>query len=196
MNMHIFQVRSNKIHPEIGNILIASPLLGDYHFSRSVILMLENNEEVSAGIVLNKNFRYQLTLNRLLPELRGVPAIPVYKGGPMDRKTIFFLHTFHDLEGAMDLGNGLYVNGDFDVVKRYILEGRPLEGYIRFYCGYVAWDQGQLNEEIKENAWMTGNISPRRLLRGRYQNLWEDSMESLGDPYTLWAKYPEFPSFN
>lgn len=29
--MHIFQVESNKVLPHVGSILIASPLLYDYH---------------------------------------------------------------------------------------------------------------------------------------------------------------------
>ena len=33
----------------------------------------------------------------------------VYKGGPVSRETIFFLHTLKDLEGALPLGNGLYL---------------------------------------------------------------------------------------
>ena len=40
MDMRIFQVHSNKVLPHAGSILIASPLLYDYHFARSVILMV------------------------------------------------------------------------------------------------------------------------------------------------------------
>ena len=43
-----------------------------------------------------------------------------YKGGPVSRETIFFLHTLKDLEGALPLGNGLYLNGDFNAVQQYI----------------------------------------------------------------------------
>ena len=39
MDMRIFQVTSNQTAPlHEGSILIASPLLNDYHFVRSVIL--------------------------------------------------------------------------------------------------------------------------------------------------------------
>ena len=38
MDMHIFQIKSNQTLPSPGGILIASPLLNDYHFMRSVVL--------------------------------------------------------------------------------------------------------------------------------------------------------------
>ena len=52
MDMRIFQVHSNKALPHVGSILIASPLLYDYHFARSVILMVTHNIEGSMGIVM------------------------------------------------------------------------------------------------------------------------------------------------
>lgn len=93
MDMRIFQVKSNKALPHTGSILIASPLLYDYHFARSVVLMITHNSEGSMGIVMNKDFRYHISLNQLVPNLETAPLIPVYKGGPVDRSTIFFLHT-------------------------------------------------------------------------------------------------------
>ncbi len=49
MDMRIFQVHSNKALPHVGSILIASPLLYDYHFARSVVLMVTHNIEGSMG---------------------------------------------------------------------------------------------------------------------------------------------------
>ena len=61
MDMRIFQVKSNKALPHTGSILIASPLLYDYHFARSVVLMITHNSEGSMGIVMNKDFRYHIS---------------------------------------------------------------------------------------------------------------------------------------
>ena len=40
---------------------------------------------------------------------------------------------------ALPLGNGLYLNGDFNAVQQYILDGKPIEGVIRFFAGYAGW---------------------------------------------------------
>ncbi len=103
MDMRIFQVKSNKALPHTGSILIASPLLYDYHFARSVVLMVTHNSEGSMGIVMNKDFRYHISLNQLVPNLESAPSIPVYKGGPVGRNTIFFIHTLPELEGSLRL---------------------------------------------------------------------------------------------
>lgn len=196
MDMRIFQVHSNKALPHVGSILIASPLLYDYHFARSVILMITHNSEGSMGIVMNKNFRYLVSLNQLVPKLASVPVIPVFKGGPVERDTIFFLHVLRHLEGALNLENGLYLNGNFSSVLQYILSGNPIEGYIRFFAGYTGWDNRQLQKEINEDSWMVGETTKKHLLNESYHDLWFNSMNDLGEPYNLWATYPQYPSCN
>ena len=190
MDMRIFQVHSNKVLPHAGSILIASPLLYDYHFARSVILMVTHNIEGSMGIVMNKNFRYLVSLNQLVPQLAAVPFIPVFKGGPVERDTIFFLHVLKHLEGALNLGNGLYLNGDFTAIQRYILEGNPVEGYIRFFAGYAGWGHNQLRKEIDDDSWMVGETNKSHLLEENYRDLWFNSMSDLGNTY------PRYPSCN
>lgn len=196
MDMHIFQVKSNKQIPSTGNLLLASPLLCDYHFTRTVILTVTHTQEESMGIIMNKKFRYHLYLNQLIPELSEAPKIPVYKGGPVDRNTIFFIHTLANLEGAFDLKNGLYLNGDFDALQAYILEGNPIEGKIRFFAGYAGWGEGQLSEEINNDSWIISSSNPNQLLTTPINEMWESCMSNLGGPYRLWAKYPQYPSFN
>ena len=52
MNMTIFQIESNKELPRPGSLLISAPFLLDFNFARSVVLMIEHNDEGSMGIVL------------------------------------------------------------------------------------------------------------------------------------------------
>ena len=84
MDMHVFQVESNKVLPQQGSILISSPFMNDYHFTRAVVLLIEHNDEGSMGIIMNKDFRYHILLNDLIPELEFAQRVPVYKGGPGD----------------------------------------------------------------------------------------------------------------
>ena len=135
MDMTVFQVESNKVLPCQGGLLIAAPFLRDFHFSRSVVLVVDHNEEGSMGIVLNKNFNRLTTLNELVPALENLPPIPLYKGGPVGRETLFYLHTLSYLKDALPLGNGLYLNGDFNQMQEYILSGAPTQGVVRFFMG-------------------------------------------------------------
>ena len=196
MDMTIFQIESNKIHPRKGDLLISAPFLKDFYFARSVILMIENNDEGSMGIVLNKSFSNIMTLNEVIPELASLPPIPLYKGGPVERKTLFYLHSFSELKDALPLGNGLYVNGDFEQMKRYLLCGGATQGYIRFFMGYTGWQKGQLKQEIETNTWIINKDSRLDLLNMHLRDLWKESLCDMGGKYAVWSHYPKYPIMN
>ena len=196
MDMSIFQIESNKATPRQGSLLVSAPFLKDYHFARSVVLVVEHNDEGSMGIVMNKNFSNLMTLNELVPELASIPPIPLYKGGPVGRDTLFYLHTFSYLKDALPLGNGLYVNGDFEQMKRYILAGGETQGMVRFFMGYAGWQRGQLTQEIEANTWMVSNDSQVNLLNMYLRDLWKESLYDMGGKYAVWSRYPKYPIMN
>lgn len=196
MDMSIFQIESNKETPRQGSLLVSAPFLKDYHFARSVVLVVEHNDEGSMGIVMNKNFSNLMTLNELVPELASIPPIPLYKGGPVGRDTLFYLHTFSYLKDALPLGNGLYVNGDFEQMKRYILAGGETQGMVRFFMGYAGWQRGQLTQEIEANTWMVSNDSQVDLLNMYLRDLWKESLCDMGGKYAVWSRYPKYPIMN
>lgn len=101
-----------------------------------------------------------------------------------------------DVEGALPLGNGLYLNGDFEEIKKYILDGNPIQGVLRFFAGYAGWESGQLIKEIKENSWLIGNTDKDLLLGSQSRDLWRNSLNVLGGKYAIWARYPQYPSLN
>lgn len=196
MDLSIFQIESNKATPRQGSLLVSAPFLKDYHFARSVVLVVEHNDEGSMGIVMNKNFSNLMTLNELVPELASIPPIPLYKGGPVGRDTLFYLHTFSYLKDALPLGNGLYVNGDFEQMKRYILAGGETQGTVRFFMGYAGWQRGQLTQEIEANTWMVSNDSQVDLLNMYLRDLWKESLCDMGGKYAVWSRYPKYPIMN
>ena len=196
MDMTIFQVESNKVLPRQGGLLISAPFLRDYHFARSVVLVIDHNEEGSMGLVLNKNFSRLMTLNELVPALATLPPIPLYKGGPIGRETLFYLHTLSYLKDALPLGNGLYLNGDFNEMQKYILSGAPTQGVVRFFMGYAGWQKGQLKQEIEANTWLINNDSEVDLLNMYLRDLWRETLCDMGGKYAVWSRYPKYPIMN
>jgi putative transcriptional regulator len=197
MDMSIFQIESNKATPAQGSLLVSAPFLKDYHFERSVVLLAEHSDEGSMGIVLNKHYRFRMSLSQLLGEVNQPRLfLPVFKGGPMSRETLFYVHRLNDLKGALPLGNGLYLNGDFNQMRKYILEGNPVEGMVRFYTGYAGWGANQLMEEIEADTWMVTDTSGIDLLTEPIESMWRQSMQKMGGKYAVWAKYPKYPSLN
>ena len=48
-----FIIRSNTLDPKPGNLLISEPLMNDFHFGRSVVLLIEHEEsEGSFGVII------------------------------------------------------------------------------------------------------------------------------------------------
>ena len=196
MDMTIFQVESNKVLPRQGGLLISAPFLRDYHFARSVVLVIDHNEEGSMGLVLNKDFSRLMTLNDLVPALAALPPIPLYKGGPIGRETLFYLHTLSYLKDALPLSNGLYLNGDFNEMQKYILSGAPTQGVVRFFMGYAGWQKGQLKQEIEANTWLVNNESEVDLLNMYLRDLWRETLSDMGGKYAIWSRYPKYPIMN
>ena len=197
MDMSIFQIESNKATPRQGSLLVSAPFLKDYHFERSVVLLADHSDEGSMGIVLNKRYHFPLLLNQLLGEEKQASMmLPIYKGGPVSRDTLFYVHRLKNLEGALPLGNGIYLNGDFNQMKQYILEGGRIDGVVRFYTGYAGWGANQLMEEIEDNTWMVTDTIGIVLVSEPIDNIWRQSMQKMGGKYAVWAKYPKYPSLN
>ena len=130
----IFKIQSNNVLPSRGRILISEPFLRDATFGRSVILLVDHTDEGSMGLVINKQL--PLFLNDIIMEFKYLDEIPLYKGGPIATDTLFYLHTLSDIPGSISISKGLYLNGDFDEIKKYILQGNKISECIRFFLGY------------------------------------------------------------
>jgi len=193
-NQDYFKIESNNVMPSRGKILISEPFLRDSDFGRSVVLLIDHTKEGSMGLIMNK--RLPMKLNDVVKELKYWEDIPLYKGGPMGTDTLFYLHTLKNVEGALAIGGGLYLNGNFDEIKRYILQGNQVEGNIRFFLGYSGWQDGQLNHEIAANTWMIGKGEASSLMIDEIKYMWKKALGSLGGKYETWSRFPVIPSLN
>lgn len=194
INSDIFKIQSNDVVPAKGKILISEPFLDDATFGRSVVLIIDHTEEGSMGLVLNKPM--PLILNDVIQEFRYSEEIPLFKGGPIGTDTLFYLHTLKDIPGTLPVSQGLYMNGDFNAIKRYILQGNPIEGKIRFFLGYSGWEREQLGQEIEENTWIISEEKNAYLMNGNVQNMWKEALGNLGSKYATWSRFPQIPSLN
>lgn len=193
MDMSIFQVRSDDLRPDKGRILMASPFLHDPNFIRSVILMIEHDDKGAMGVAVNGVFRPAVFLNDMMEGISTQERIPVFNGGPVGRDTLFFVHNFKDMPGAMPLTPELSLNGDFDNLVERINGGEKMRGRCRFYVGYSGWGEGQIESEIEECTWLVGVSRPGIILDHPVPDIWYESMKSMGGRYALWADYPLFP---
>lgn len=194
-NADIFKIETNHVVPARGKVLISEPFLCDQMFGRSVILLVDHTQDGTMGLVLNKPL--PLHLDDVLEGFSCAENIPIYKGGPISTDTLFYLHTFEDISGSLPIAKGFYLNGDFDAVKKYLMQGNPFQGKIRFFLGYSGWEHDQLCQEIKENTWLVGNENIDSMLDEKSSmELWKNALGKLGSKYEMWSRFPQIPTFN
>lgn len=194
-NADIFKIETNHVVPSRGKVLISEPFLYDEMFGRSVILLVDHSTDGTMGLVLNKPL--PLSLNDVLKEFKDISNIPIYKGGPLSTDTLFYLHTLKDVEDSLQIGKGVYLNGDFDAIRRYILQGNDIDGKIRFFLGYSGWEHDQLCQEIEENTWLIGSTSIASLMNEKGSaELWKNVLGQLGGKYEIWPRFPQIPTLN
>lgn len=185
------------VNPQKGDLLIAEPLLDEPYFKRSVILLLdEDNNQGHIGLALNKIT--PVSLQDLFPDWKAGAEVPVYSGGPVEADRLFMLHTMGDrFEGSMEVSPGLYVGAKLDDIIDYINNNRYADGNIRFFLGYSGWSKGQLTSEILKNTWaLNPNPGHTDVLTGAEDLYWRREVRRLGEKYRSWLLVPSNPAFN
>lgn len=176
-----------------GQLLLAMPGMTDPRFQKAVILVCSHDESGAMGLVVNQplpGLKFAQLLSRLQigaeakTEL-GALDVPVMSGGPVENTRGFLLHSadFRQPDTA-DIGGGLAVTGTIDAL-RAIAGGKGPERMI-FVLGYAGWSAGQLDEEIRQNAWLTVEADPDILFHDVPEEKWDLAVARLGiDPSML-----------
>lgn len=176
-----------------GKILIAEPFLGDKNFERSVVLLCEHTTEGSFGLVLN-----QLTNLKLDDVMENIYSeLPLYLGGPVGQNTLHFIHRLgNQIDGTIEIGNGIYWAGDFEQVKTLINIGKISENDIRLFVGYSGWSGGQLKNEIKQDSWILSEPDASLIFETPSKNFWREVLKRMGGQYKVLSNYPTDPRLN
>lgn len=179
--------------PSKGSVLLSEPFLQDPHFERSVVLICEHSDAESFGFVLNHKSAVQLK-----DLLDIAPAnIPVFIGGPVANNSLFYLHTFADIESSEEILPGLFFGGDITEILERISKEKNMFKNIRFFIGYSGWSKGQLVQEIEERAWISvDNISMQTLLSTPSDQLWKKCLSVQGNQFQTFSIFPKNISDN
>jgi len=169
-----------------ATMLIASPLMKDPFFERTVVLVWRYDEEGAIGVVINR------ALDHTLPEVLDVDDdvdlsdyhdVPVVWGGPVERAagTVVTAAEVGEGEGQA-IEQGVSVTHSPDALMRLLRRGDPL----MLCLGYAGWGSGQLDREIEEGGWLLSEVDPEILFKAPIEQRWETALASLGlDEHTL-----------
>ena len=188
-----------------GRLLVATPALGDSNFERSVVLVLDHDEDGALGVVINRPT--PLDVSEVLPVWQPLATEPgvLFQGGPV----------------ALDSALGLaLVPGDGEeeplgwrrVVGRVGLVDldAPPEvlaaevSRLRIFAGYAGWGAGQLEDELAEGAWYVvdarfGSLAaddPGDPFTREPEDLWRAVLRRQGGDLAMVSTYIDDPSLN
>ncbi len=185
----------NQALPEAGDVLLSEPFMDDPYFGRKVVLLCEHNEEGSFGFVLNNYI--DIDLNEVMDDLPALQA-RISVGGPVKNSNLYYIHTRPDIPDSVPVVDGVYMGGDFDLIKSMIQRGELAASQIRFFIGYSGWSAKQLDEEILSRSWFVSKAGQGDILRTDEDNetFWKRLISGMGNGYDHIANAPSDPSLN
>jgi putative transcriptional regulator len=175
-----------------GQFLIAMPGIGDPRFERALILVCAHDSQHAMGLAVNRPVE-GLTVPDLLERLNitstiTLPPDLVLLGGPVERERGFVLHTDdYGLAHSLHIQGGVALTATREVLEAMVdPQARPRRSLLAL--GYAGWGAGQLEEEIKQNVWLTCEADEELIFDAPHEMKWSRALEKLGvDPKFLGA---------
>jgi putative transcriptional regulator len=171
-----------------NQFLIAMPSLADPNFSRGVTFVCQHSKDGAMGILVNRvaplTVGDVLAQMNITTELEALAQAPVYFGGPVQPERGFVLH---DAGGSWDssfeVSSELQVTTSRDILAA-MAEGKgPKRAIVAL--GYAGWSEGQLEEEVRENAWLTAQASPGLIFDTPLEQRWSAAAAIVGIDLSL-----------
>ncbi len=166
-----------------GDLLVAMPGLRDPNFEHTVTLVCQHNEDGALGLVINRPSDYRL--GELLRHLDlssdddGLTGQPVLNGGPLQRERGFVLHppdghwaSTHTIDA------GLSLTTSRDILEALAAGRGPARALVAL--GYAGWEPGQLERELRDNAWLTVGADHELLFSVPLEQRWSAAAARMG----------------
>ena len=178
-----------------ARLLVATPLLGDPNFDRTVVWLLEHGDDGALGIVLNRPS--ELPVAEPLPAwnlLTGLDAV-VFQGGPVSTSSVIGLARVRAEAPEGTWAPVLGEIGVLDLAADPDDVGPALAG-LRCFAGYAGWGGGQLEAEIEQGAWFVVDVDPTDPFTEHPEGLWRAVLARQGPELARFALVPDDPRVN
>ena len=184
--------------PLAGRLLVAAPVLDDPNFARTVILLLDHDDEGSLGLVLNRPSH--VPVGAVLPPWDGrtTGTDVLFTGGPVADDSALALGLLPGPHDGPEPDGFRRVAGPFGLVDLDLDPDESLAelSAIRIYAGYAGWGSGQLDDEVDEGAWYVVDGGPDDVFDGDPQDLWQRVLRRQPGDLAFVATPSTDPSLN
>jgi len=167
-----------------GQLLLATPDMGDPRFARAVIYICGHDESGAMGIIINKA-KDDLHISDLLDRIGvsgevRVADCPVLSGGPVDMDRGFVLHSedYFKENSSLILSDTLTLTSTKDVLESLVTDQAPKRAMLA--VGYAGWGGGQLEAELAQNAWLVAQVDDALVFDEDLDGKWNKVLLAMG----------------
>ena len=178
---------------KVGDLLVATPVLRDENFYRTVVLLCVHGEEGTVGLVINRPLH--IDVGEFISDLHGQSSL--HFGGPVKKDIVSYLHRFGDrIRASLPVLDGVHFSGLYEDVQVLIHSGEVSYSDCRFFAGFSSWGPGQLEREIEEGSWFVTRGERSLIFSSRAEDLWGIVLRHMGGEYAWLSNFPVDPSVN
>jgi putative transcriptional regulator len=159
-----------------GQLLVASPSIGDPRFHQAVILMVRHDQDGAFGIIVNRPIGEQ-PLARLLERLgeketTATGEMRVFFGGPVQPELGFVLHSSdYRRDETINIDARVAMTSTREILRDIGSSQGPKQVLIAF--GYAGWGPGQLEGELKHRSWSIADADAKLIFDVDRDRVWE-----------------------
>jgi len=162
-----------------GQLLIASPDIGDPRFAHTVILMVKHDKDGALGITINRPVGEKSIASLLEGPGEDVSGIEgtlrIFAGGPVQPDLGFVVHSAeYRREDTISVDEHVAMTANRQILRDIGHHRGPVKTL--FALGYAGWGPGQLENELARHDWFTAPEEPKLIFDDNPANLWEDAM--------------------
>lgn len=177
-----------------GRLLVATPLIDEGVFHRSVILVLQHGDDGAQGVVLNKPLTAEV--DAILPGWGDHVSEPatLFQGGPVQLDSALGLvaTSATAVSSVQELWPGVGLV-DLDAVPALVAS--QVEA-VRVFVGYAGWSPGQLEGELRTGSWYAVDARREDTFTLDPDALWAQVLRRQPGALSWVALLPEDPSIN
>ncbi|MSO97262.1 MAG: YqgE/AlgH family protein [Rhodospirillaceae bacterium] len=174
----------------VGQFLVAMPAMADPRFERSVIYLCAHSADGAMGLIVNKPLK-DIKLPEILDQLGIEPKTPcdkihIHRGGPVETARGFVLHSadYHQEGATLKVNSEICLSATTEILRAIASGEGPRKSLMAL--GYAGWGRGQLDEEIKQNAWLNVPGDDELLFSENFDQKWERVLAKIGvSPHLL-----------
>lgn len=182
--------------PRTGDLLVATLGISDGVFDRTVVYLIDVDDDGALGVILNKVSDFHL--ERVLPGWETMVSRPraLYDGGPVMPQGAICLATTVDPDEEPP--GWRRVGGRIGLLHldtpRELVEGAFSD--MRIFAGHAGWSKWQLQSEINRGSWYVVQAEHADIFGPAPQNLWRRVLHRQGGRLAMYSTWTDLPHLN